>query len=373
MGQTSNTSIHLVTDDPERSRRVTSLLSRWFHVQTIVLDALDDAKIDAASSIIDTNLSDRNVVLRIRNLLSNTPGRGTLYFIIDDQRLADMAQANALGATGVLRRSNLDRDAVEFANRLNQQLLGNIWKDVPDTTHQSLACMNALNDALYTAVGTNKPLPQAEITESCASLISSIKDQDGCLSQWLDAVKEHHSYTYRHSMIVSGLSAGFATALGMRHADVERIAVGALLHDVGKMKLPLGLLDKPGALTSKERIKINQHPGFGAEILRADGQFPDEVIEITHHHHEFLDGTGYPDGLKGKQISDLVRILTIVDIFSAMIDERAYKAAMPCDQAFETLLKMDGKLDRDILRAFEPTAASAATGIESVAGHVATG
>ena len=373
MGRDSNTSIRLITDDLKRSRRIRALLSRWFHVQAIGLDTLDSKEVDASACIIDTNLSDREVVLRVKESISNAPSRGTLYFVIDDRRLADLAQANALGATGVLRRSFLDRDAVDFANRLNEQLLDNIWNDVAETTKQNLTCMSALNDALYSAVGSNQPLPKAQVSESCDSLISSIEDHNGCLSQWLEAVREHHSYTYRHSMIVSGLSAGFATSLGMRRTDVERIAVGALLHDVGKMKMPLGLLDKPGALTPAERQQINQHPGFGAEILRADGQFPDEVIEITHHHHELLDGTGYPDGLKGNQLNDLVRILTIVDIFSAMIDERPYKAAMSCDQAYETLLKMDGKLDRDILRAFEPTAVSAAAGLESFAGHAAAG
>lgn len=373
MGQGSNTFVRLVTDDPDRSRRLKQVLARWFHIQSVPLDTLEQVAIDATPCIVDTDLTNRDAVLRIRSFLSNAPGRGTLHFVIDDKRLADMAQANALGASGVLRRSNLDCEAVSFAKTLNEELLGSIWTDVPDTTRQSLACMNALNDALYTAVGSDRPLPKDQLTESCDSLISNIQEQDGCLSQWLNAVREHHSYTYRHSMIVSGLSTGFATSLGMRRADVERIAVGALLHDVGKMKLPLALLDKPGALTPSERAMINKHPGFGADILRADGQFDEEVIELTLHHHELLDGSGYPDGLKGDQLSDPVRILTIVDIFSAMIDERAYKAAIPCDQAYETMVQMNGKLDRDILRAFEPTAASAGSEIERVHGHVANG
>ncbi|MCH8239928.1 MAG: HD domain-containing protein, partial [Proteobacteria bacterium] len=129
-----------------------------------------------------------------------------------------------------------------------------------------------------------------------------------------------------------------------------------LLHDIGKVRIPLSILDKPGALSAEERVQINKHPGYGAEILRRDGQFNDEVVDITLHHHELLDGSGYPDGLSGDQITDPVRIITVVDIYSALIDNRAYRDAVTPGEAYQILLDMGAKLDRDILGAFETIA-----------------
>ena len=131
------------------------------------------------------------------------------------------------------------------------------------------------------------------------------------------------------------------------------------MHDVGKVKIPISVLDKPGKLSPEERAEINKHPNYGAEILRMDGQFNDEIVDLTLHHHELLDGSGYPDGLIGSQISDPVRIMTIVDIFSALIDKRSYKEAMPADAAYRLLLEMDGKLEMALVKAFEPVALAA--------------
>lgn len=362
MAGTASSSIMLVSDDVRRSRRLCGLFSRRFHVQTAELADFSAGSGHGISYIVDADLSDPETISHIREKVTRAlPGRDK-YFVINDESRTDLVQANALGARDVLRKSCIERDAALLINRLNQRLLGDLWRDQPPATHLALGSMNLLNDNLFAAVATASLLPTTQVADCCEYLVANLEDQS--IGPWLDAVREHHSYTYRHSMIVSGLAVRFALQLGMRRADVERLAVGALLHDIGKMRLPLGLLDKPGALTDAERDEIRKHPVLGATILAADRQFSPEVVSIARHHHELLDGSGYPDGLAGSEISDTVRIMTVVDIFSALIDERPYKAAMSCDEAYAILAGMEGKLDADIVRAFKPIALDAGASLD---------
>lgn len=361
--------IGLVSDDPARSNRLAELLGRRFHITASNLDAFNAEGGDSLSYVVDADLSNPETIARIREKVTRAlPGRDK-YFVINDESRTDLVQANSLGARDVLRKSCMDRDAALLIDRLNQSLVADLWSDRPADTQLALSSVTVLNDNLYSAVATGSPLPKAQAADCCAYLIANLENES--LGPWLDAVRRHHSYTYRHSMIVSGLAVCFALYLGMRRADTERIALGALMHDIGKMRLPLGLLDKPGALTEAEREEINKHPEYGARLLQADKQFAPEIVAIARMHHEFLDGGGYPEGLTGEAIPDPVRIMTVVDIFAALIDERSYKPAMPSDQAYAIMTGMEGKLDMDIVRAFKPVALNAAAGQAPAPGAMA--
>ena len=233
------------------------------------------------------------------------------------------------------------------------------YKNWPEIFNNDRTLTSALLDRLLhhaeTVVVEGKSYRMKDQIESCSDkIVSNIAENT--IASWLDAVLDHHSYTYRHCMTVTGLAAAFGMQLGMSKFDVQRLAVAGLVHDIGKVRIPLDILDKPGKLTPEERLEINKHPGFGAEILMKDGQFGDDILDIVLHHHELLDGSGYPDGLRGDQISNPVRIMTIVDIYSALIDERSYKAPLPADEAYRILLGMEGKLEMCIVEAFEPVA-----------------
>lgn len=358
MGQKLHT-IQLVADITSNRDKLQAMLGRWFYVQAATFEDIPGNFNNSLACVIDVNLTDKSTICMVRECISRHFGNGVLCFVINDRRSAETMQANALGASYIVYRDNLAQSLALFVKKLKERLMDGLWKDEPETTRKALGQVTALNDALQDCIARNEALPTGEVYKSTEFLITDIKEQSGGLDLWLNAVKQHHSYTYRHCTIVSGLAASFAVSLGVQMADVERLTTAALLHDVGKMKLPLGILDKPGGLTVKERALINKHPEYGAKILRRDGQFSDEVIELALHHHEFLDGTGYPDGLKGSEICDMTRILTIVDIFSALIDSRSYKEPMPASEAYEELIRMNEKLDQDIVKAFEPTASQA--------------
>ncbi|MEM6710847.1 MAG: HD domain-containing phosphohydrolase [Pseudomonadota bacterium] len=174
------------------------------------------------------------------------------------------------------------------------------------------------------------------------------------LQDWLFSVAQYHSYTARHCMIVAGFASKWASVLGFNDEDQHAFTKAALLHDIGKLEVPLEILDKPGPLTPVERERVNRHPEAGYRMLIGTDGVTDLMREITYAHHEFLDGSGYPRGLVGKEIVDAVRCMTIIDIYSALIDARAYKDPMMPDKAFAVLCDMEKQLDATLLDAFRP-------------------
>ena len=178
------------------------------------------------------------------------------------------------------------------------------------------------------------------------------------LAQWIDKVRQHHSATYQHCLIVTGVAVAFGQSLGFNDKDIERITLSGMLHDIGKALIPLEILEKPGPLTPEEWSVMQTHPQLGRDILDKAGGFDPEMSDVVAHHHEYLDGSGYPDKLVGDEISDIVRVMTISDIFGALIERRSYKAEMSGEKAFEILSSMKSKLDMPLVKAFEPTAMS---------------
>ena len=130
-----------------------------------------------------------------------------------------------------------------------------------------------------------------------------------------------------------------------------------MFHDIGKAKIPLAVLDKPGRLDERERALIESHPA-GCDILKDTPGISAEILDAVRHHHEYLDGSGYPDALGAASISDIVRILTISDIFAALIEHRTYKPTMPREKAYDILLSMNGKLEKPLVEAFREVALS---------------
>src|ERR1700686_3848057 len=124
----------------------------------------------------------------------------------------------------------------------------------------------------------------------------------------------------------------------------------------GKAFVPVAILDKPEKLTEEEMTVIRKHPRLGYDALAAQGGFPPEMLDVVLHHHELLDGTGYPDRLRGDQISDIVRLTTIVDIHAALVEKRAYRLPFTHAKAFAIMEQMGGKLDQHLLQAFRPVA-----------------
>ena len=131
-----------------------------------------------------------------------------------------------------------------------------------------------------------------------------------------------------------------------------------MFHDIGKAVIPVALLDKPGRLDAHERALIKTHPAAGYDALKGRAGISQEVLDAVLHHHEYLDGSGYPDALSDASITDTVRILTISDIFAALIEDRRYRPAMAREAAYDIICNMRGKLEAPLVAAFKPVALS---------------
>jgi HD-GYP domain-containing protein (c-di-GMP phosphodiesterase class II) len=129
-----------------------------------------------------------------------------------------------------------------------------------------------------------------------------------------------------------------------------------MFHDVGKATIPLAVLDKPGRLDEQERKLIERHPIAGHDALKDNTGISAEVLDAVRHHHEYLDGSGYPDGLCAEGIPDIVRMLTISDIFAALIENRVYRQPMSRQAAYDILAGMHGKLEKPLVAAFKDVA-----------------
>ena len=143
-------------------------------------------------------------------------------------------------------------------------------------------------------------------------------------------------YTAGHSGRVAEYADRIAIRMGLDAAARNDMRRGALFHDLGKIVIPDAILRKPGALTPEERAVIEEHPVVGHELL-APMKTMRRTLPVVYHHHERLDGSGYPEGISGSAIPMTVRIVTIADIFDALTTDRAYRGALSVDVAFEIL------------------------------------
>jgi HD-GYP domain-containing protein (c-di-GMP phosphodiesterase class II) len=148
------------------------------------------------------------------------------------------------------------------------------------------------------------------------------------------------------------LAAAFGQQIGLSRADRQRLSFAGMLHDIGKARIPLAILEKPARLDEQELAVMRKHPQYGFDALATMPGLPAEMLDMVVHHHEYLDGSGYPHGLQSNEISDLVQIMTIADVFGALIERRSYKAPLSGEAAYQILLDMGPKLDKDLVREF---------------------
>jgi len=167
-----------------------------------------------------------------------------------------------------------------------------------------------------------------------------------------EAMEAKDSYTRGHTRRVTDFSVAIAEELGLPPEEVHKVRTAAMLHDIGKIGMPDAILQKPGRVDEAEREVIRRHPQEGERILRPL-QHLHEVLPGVAEHHERYDGTGYPRGLRGEEISLYGRIVAVADVFDALTSERCYRQAMPVEAALEEMRAQAGRaFDPHVLGAF---------------------
>ncbi len=175
---------------------------------------------------------------------------------------------------------------------------------------------------------------------------------DTTLEGWAKALELRDKETLGHSRRVSELTLRLARQIGMPESDLTHVRRGVLLHDIGKMGIPDVLLKKTGPLNAEEWVEMRKHPKYAHDLLEPIAYLR-PALDIPYCHHEQWDGSGYPRGLKGRQIPLAARIFTIVDVYDALSHDRPYRGAWPMDKVIEYIREQSGKLfDPEITDAF---------------------
>jgi len=344
--------VHVLADSSDKLSGICSVLAQRFAVAGERLDA--EAKLSQVpfAIVIRAELREVDNIAAIKKRSARLAKATKRIFLVEHTSHVCISQAYALGATLVLP-GPLDRIKLLAA-------LADPAEPAVDSGNGSAPQDNAAETAataiasMFTAVTMGEPL-DVDGTKDAGRKITERITEHG-LSEWLTTVRRHHEGTYQHCLLVTGVAVDFGLSLGVGPADLERLYSAAMFHDIGKARIPLAILDKPGGLDGAERAVIETHPVAGYDFLKDHEKISPEILDAVRHHHEYLDGSGYPDALAGGSINDIVRILTISDIFAALIEHRHYKPTMPRADAYNILCGMSGKLEKALVTSFREVA-----------------
>ena len=339
--------VHFVTDEPNKIPAVRAMLEPRYHIVPRLLGGGDPQIASHGVLMVDADLRKTARVEQIKIVLRELGSIPEKLFVVQNHVRSLVAQAYALGATAVVSRPReIMPKLAQIAAKAAQ---GGVATISPEITNSATVFA-----AMFSALQAGKAIRLSDAEYATAQIIDSIA-RNG-LSAWLDEVRLYHEGTFQHCLLVTGVAVGFAFDIGFAAADVKRLGMAATLHDIGKAHIPLSILDKPGSLDPAEDEVMRRHPVIGYELLKDIPEVGPEILDGVRHHHEYLDGSGYPDALTAPEISDLVRLLTISDIFAALIESRPYRPAMPRENAYKILCGMEGKLERSLVKAFRKVA-----------------
>ena len=344
--------IFLLYDETSQSRApalAEKIGAEALHIRALTTEAMLERR---RTIIADLDLGVLESVTLLRAVLKAGKPAGFLVGVETGPRAhATRAQADALGATETFRRPLTETDLIAALHKL-----GVPFAPAPPTGlaaepgGRSIAAAGKVLDHAFKTIASGEPLDVRDAVSAGRELLAGVGSAG--LSAWLDTVRGHHEGTFQHCLLVTGAAVAYARATGMPERDQLTLIVAALLHDIGKAEMPLEILDKPGRLTDEEFAIIQTHPRIAERYLTTQNAIPAEIITAVAHHHEYLDGSGYPDRLRGDQITPLTRVLTVCDIYGALCERRAYKAPKTPAQAILILVDMarHGKVDYNIVR-----------------------
>lgn len=199
-------------------------------------------------------------------------------------------------------------------------------------------------------------LGQAVNTDEAKELVTEVANsitRSSHALMWLTNMKERDEYTSIHCINVCIMAVSFGRSIGMSKPELEILGLGGLLHDIGKMKVPLEILNKPSKLSIEEFEVMKTHPMEGFNMLNEQGNLPLDVLDIVKHHHERRNGKGYPSQLNGDEISNMTRMVAIVDVYDAITSDRCYHDAITPYDALKNMYEwVNEDFDKNVIEQF---------------------
>lgn len=267
--------------------------------------------------------------------------------------LADIAQLDRLGIRYYCDARTATKQLVRLIGAIDAESIMAARGRIEEAKASAAALFSATSSCLELFPSATN-FDQGYFKDLGNDFVSRVRETD--LPLLLDAIASNQQTTIQHCSLVTTVAVVFAATLGLSQADSTRLFYAAFFHDIGKSVIPSAVIDKPGRLTPAEMELVRTHVSAGYDMLRRFPETEGEVASVALHHHEYLDGSGYPFGLRGNEISDIIRMITISDIFAALIERRSYKPPMKATEAYDILRGMEGKLDQDLVRVFETVA-----------------
>jgi HD-GYP domain-containing protein (c-di-GMP phosphodiesterase class II) len=348
----------LASDRGDQSKELARILSTVGDVDVVSTSDMPERPARNLSGIVvDIDLKSVESVQRVRRKLVRKAYQSMpRLFVLAETLHHESTQAWALGATDTIQRP---LDAQAILRRLTSSFAETTEKESSSAASREaltkgVAAAHAVLVRVFEKLRAGVPLSPDDVMQEETRILKALKRCT--LKEWVVAVSRHHNRSYRHCLLVTGFAVAFGQHLGMREEDQRRLARAGLIHDVGKAFIPVAILNKVDALSAAEEQTLREHPRLGFDALAAQASFPREMLDVVLHHHEFLDGTGYPDRLRSGEISDIVRIITVVDIFSILVERATKDPELTREKAFTVLESMTGKLDRQLVQAFRPVA-----------------
>lgn len=245
--------------------------------------------------------------------------------------------------------ANDAKQAQESFNQAIEEQISELGKQISTAEHSLTLEWNNAKEIFKTSANIisqtivsiqNNGKINADYFDQAAKAISrSIMRNKDALT-WLGKVRNLNNYLYEHSVNTATLMGIFAQAVGLPILEAEECITGALLHDLGESLINQELLSRAGPLTPKEYAEIKNHVKIGANLIKHLPDISDISLKIVEQHHERMDGSGYPLGLKGEEISLYGRMFAIVDTYDAVTNKRCYKEAIPSSFGMRTLLEL---------------------------------
>ena len=225
--------------------------------------------------------------------------------------------------------------------QITYQVKHEFEKEIPLASREYHATLKDVKE-LLTHVRFHAPVELGAVRDQVNACVDSV-ERNPAATAWLSRIKHVDEYTAEHCLNVGLLAAGLGRHLGLKRKQLENLALCGILHDVGKMLVDQELLNKPGPLTPEEFNEVKMHTVRSAELLGRDNSIPREAKYAALHHHERIDGAGYPRGIRGERISFYTKVISIVDAFDAITSERCYSSAKSPAEALKIIYENRSK------------------------------
>jgi len=343
--------VYVIAADPDYRNSITNAISSFYrvhHYEDAAAAAGAMAVLSPAAIVLDEVSRPFNGEIALKELarhhdLDNVP----LVCTASPDKTDFIAKANEHIPHKLLLKPYSAGDILAAISAEVNEGTEATWQTLDPTPRKALVQTVSMFHTITDMIDSGKPLPYGDVQESCAPLVDAVRSNQ--YKPILQSVRDHDNYSYVHSLRVATFLSLFGHTIGMRGDELLLLSSGGLLHDAGKQSIPFDVLNKPGKLDDEQWQVMRSHVERTIHFLEASEGIPNGVMTIAAQHHEKLDGTGYPFGLKGSQLNNLARMASIVDVFSALTDRRVYKEPMPPEKALkimteEMCLALDQKL-----------------------------